>query len=165
MYCNHCGGGLQGDSRFCAACGKPVAGAPPAPVARRAVQHLRLLAIFWIVFSALRLLGGSARIASARWIGRIGDDWLNGWMAGWPIREILPPMLAFSGAWTILAALAGFAAGAGLLERQSWARVLAIVLAFMALFSPPVGTALGIYTLWVLLGSKGDEEFRVSRAA
>lgn len=160
MFCNHCGGRLQGDSLFCGSCGKPVAGAPAAPVARRAVQHVRLLAIFWIVFSALRLLGGGARIASARFIQGFGDRWLDGWMVGWPIREILPPMLAFSGAWTVLAAMAGLAAGAGLLERQSWARVLAMVLAFFALFSPPLGTALGIYTLWVLLGTKADGGFR-----
>jgi len=41
-------------------------------------------------------------------------------------------------------------AGIGLLKHKHWARVLAIVLAVLALASFPIGTAAGIYTLWVL---------------
>jgi hypothetical protein len=37
--------------------------------------------------------------------------------------------------------------------------MLAIVLAFFALFHVPFGTALGIYTLWVLLPSEADREY------
>jgi hypothetical protein len=41
-------------------------------------------------------------------------------------------------------------AGIGLLNRKRWARILAIILAILALSSFPIGTAAGIYTLWVL---------------
>jgi hypothetical protein len=41
-------------------------------------------------------------------------------------------------------------AGIGLLKQKGWARTLAIVLAVLALVSFPVGTAAGVYTLWVL---------------
>jgi hypothetical protein len=41
-------------------------------------------------------------------------------------------------------------AGIGLLKQKAWARTLAIVVAILALFSFPVGTIVGIYTLWVL---------------
>ena len=41
-------------------------------------------------------------------------------------------------------------AGAGLLKQKGWARTLALVMAVLALASFPVGTAAGIYTLWVL---------------
>jgi hypothetical protein len=49
---------------------------------------------------------------------------------------------------------AGFALAAGwaLMERSRPGRVLAIVAAFFALFNFPFGTALGIWTLVVLLG-------------
>lgn len=41
-------------------------------------------------------------------------------------------------------------AGIGLLKNKSWARILGIVLAILAATSFPVGTAAGVYTLWVL---------------
>lgn len=41
-------------------------------------------------------------------------------------------------------------AGIGLLKRKGWARILAIILAILALTSFPFGTAAGVYTLWTL---------------
>ncbi len=55
---------------------------------------------------------------------------------------------------------AGILAGVGLLQRQGWARVLAIVVAIFALLSVPIGTALGVYTLWVLLSPNADTEYQ-----
>src|SRR5258708_32453357 len=63
----------------------------------------------------------------------------------------LRPLLTFVG-WLILAkAAAGFFAGWGLLQRQEWARTVALVVGFVALLNVPLGTALGSYTLWGLL--------------
>ena len=56
--------------------------------------------------------------------------------------------------------LAGLAVGVGLLERRSWARVLAIVLGIISLIHMPFGTALGIYTLWVLMPAESEREYR-----
>jgi uncharacterized membrane protein (DUF2068 family) len=59
----------------------------------------------------------------------------------------------------------GLIAGWGLYERRSWARILAIVLAFISLVHPPFGTAIGIYTLWVLLPASSEAEYqRIFRA-
>ena len=38
--------------------------------------------------------------------------------------------------------------------------MLALVLGFLALIDVPLGTALGVYTLWVLLPERSEEEFR-----
>lgn len=40
-------------------------------------------------------------------------------------------------------------AGIGLLYKQSWALILALILGCFKLFSFPLGTALGVYTIWV----------------
>ena len=78
----------------------------------------------------------------------------------------LRPLLSFIGLLILAKALAGFLAGYGLLQRESWARMLALILGFISLFNIPFGTALGIYTLWVLLPAASDEEYRaLSRAA
>jgi len=54
----------------------------------------------------------------------------------------------------------GLAAGWGLLQRESWARMLAIVLGVLNLLDPPFGTSVGIYTLWVLLPGDSEREYR-----
>ena len=40
--------------------------------------------------------------------------------------------------------------GIYLLKHRPWARILVLVLGFINLIEIPIGTALGIYTLWVL---------------
>ena len=50
-------------------------------------------------------------------------------------------------------------AGIGLLYHKQWA-VLTIILSVIHLFSVPVGTALGIYGLWVLLQRETEPLFR-----
>ena len=46
------------------------------------------------------------------------------------------------------------------MERRPWARMLAIVLGVLALFKVPLGTALGVYTLWVLAPATSEAEWR-----
>jgi len=70
------------------------------------------------------------------------------------------------GVWLFLKAIAGFAAGWGLLQREPWARTLTLVLGFLELLHVPFGTALGIYTIWVLLSPQAEQEYRqLARAA
>ena len=51
-----------------------------------------------------------------------------------------------------LLSVPGIIGGIGILKRRSWARKLALALGVINLFSfPPIGTALGAYTICVLL--------------
>jgi hypothetical protein len=60
----------------------------------------------------------------------------------------------------------GFVAGWGLLQHEGWARILALVLAFVSLFTNiPFGTALGVYTMWVLLPTESEREYDALVAA
>lgn len=56
------------------------------------------------------------------------------------------------GSWifTVLFSLPQIIAGLGILKRQEWARILGIVLSVLALVRFPLGTALGIFSLYVL---------------
>lgn len=47
--------------------------------------------------------------------------------------------------------LPGILAGIGLLMRKNWGRILAIVVGILNLVNFPIGTVIGVYTLWVLL--------------
>jgi hypothetical protein len=50
-------------------------------------------------------------------------------------------------------------AGIGLIRRFSWARTLIVVLAVIDLFSFPLGTAIGAFSLWILLKNQAVYEF------
>ena len=68
------------------------------------------------------------------------------------IETILITTSAATAVAVLLALISIFAiiGGTGLLQRRSWARVLVIVLGCLYLFSFPLGTGVGIYTLWAL---------------
>ena len=157
MFCVRCGASLQDTAAFCPACGKAVGPAPLMPIQGRIAGHTRLLGILWIALSAFRLVPGVFLLS---FFGR-----------GW---SFLPPEVPFFvhgvlqtvGALFLASAIVGIIAGWGLLERQSWARMLTIVLGFLNLIDLPFGTALGAYTLWVLLPAQSEAEYRqISRAA
>jgi hypothetical protein len=164
MFCDQCGSQLQAGQLHCSRCGKAVLG--PQQVRRNRVQeHVRLLGILWIAYSVLHILGamfvllvGRAVVSSAFHIPNAPPE-LPG------ILQMLRPIIAFIG-WILVAkAAAGLIAGWGLLQREPWARILALVVGFIALLHVPLGTALGIYTLWVLLPAQSDNEYKALAAA
>jgi hypothetical protein len=117
-----------------------------------------------MAYSALHVVAGVIVIIVARTIFGHAIHIPNG-----PPPEVtiwLRPLISAIG-WFILAkAAAGFVAGWGLLQREEWARIVALVMGFVALLNVPIGTALGIYTLWVLLPRESDDEYRaLARAA
>jgi len=61
----------------------------------------------------------------------------------------------------LLAALAipGIIGGIGVLKLKLWARYLVLVLSVLALFSIPIGTAIGVYSIWVLIQDETAELF------
>lgn len=152
MYCDACGGPMNSGQQYCPNCGKLVGAAPLMPPARsRLAGHIRLLGILWLALSAFRLLPGIIFLfAGPFWIGFVPPE----------VRHMVFGFVGLFGTLFMIGALLGFAAGWGLLERKPWARTLTIVLGVLSLFDLPFGTALGIYTLWVLLPARTEEEFR-----
>jgi len=151
MFCDRCGTPLRGTEAFCPSCGKAYRVVPP-PVRRigRVEAHARMLGMFWLAFSMLRLAGG--------WLtSRFFTHWGFFWTPNIPF--FLPHMLRGIGFMMMAGGIMGILAGWGLIERQPWARTLAIVLGFFALFQFGIGTALGIYTLWVLLPAESALEY------
>ncbi len=71
-----------------------------------------------------------------------------------------------SGLGVLTGSILGLVTGWGLLQREPWARTLAIVMACMNLVFMPFGMMLGLYTLWVLLPATSEREYHtVARAA
>lgn len=108
-------------------------------------QHITILGWLYIIFGALGLMFGvvvllGAGIAgvAAGAEGEAGAGLLAGGI-GFVIAVIVA-----------LLSLPNILAGWGLLKGKSWSRILAIVLGAISLLSIPIGTILGIYTIWAL---------------
>jgi hypothetical protein len=164
MFCDGCGTAVQSGQRFCSSCGKqiigPVSIAQPRP--GRVQGHVRLLGLFWIAFSALNTVGGLVLYIVANTIFAHTREF------GVPEGPgaFLRPLLSVIAILLVAKAALGFFAGWGLLQYERWARILALILAFISLFTNiPFGTALGVYTMWVLLSSDSEREYEALGAA
>jgi hypothetical protein len=148
MFCNHCGSRLAPGQTVCRQCGNAVSGVI-AP--SRVAQHLTIMGVLWIAYSVLHAIGGAAMFILSNTI------FSERYGGGHP--EFLHPMFQAIGAFLLVKAVLGVLAGFGLLSRQSWARVLALVVAVVSLINIPFGTALGIYTMWVLVPEEASVEY------
>lgn len=158
MYCNGCGNPIPDDARFCSKCGRPVAPAGPgavqAAVRSRVERHLPALAVIWIVYSLLRVFAGGAML----FVGSMFFP--HSLMFGWPFTHLfLPGLITSLGVGVLVLGVVGVAAGWGLWQHEPWARIVALILGVISLIHFPLGTALGIYTLWVLLPNDAAVEY------
>lgn len=55
------------------------------------------------------------------------------------------------GSFLLIISVPSIIAGIGLLKRQNWARILTLIISAIDLLNVPLGTALGIYSIWVLI--------------
>ncbi len=147
MFCNRCGTTLQPDYNVCPKCGTPVRARAAVADPTRFAGHVRTLGILWIVLGAIWLLPSFFLLTMGRAVHFFP-------MGGGPFAHMMMPPLMFSlGAGFLVLAAGGICVGLGLMRYEPWARIAAIVLGILSLFHPPLGTLLGIYTLWVLLSN------------
>jgi hypothetical protein len=159
MFCNACGTEIQPQFNACPNCGRLVTAPALSSQPSRLERHLRIVGILWIIAGALFLIPAITlmMIGSVIHIAVPGTEVLG--------RLVGPLILFILGGTLFVLAAGGILVGRGLLKLESWARTVALVLAILALFHPPFGTALGIYTLWVLLSNNAGSEYaRLARA-
>lgn len=163
LFCNRCGTQLQPDFNLCPKCGATVASTSPASVAiaggkTKLERHLRILGILWIVVGVLWVLPSLVLMGMSHASHIvIGDEMFT--------RHFMPPLMFSLGSVFLFIAAGGILVGWGLMNHERWARITAIIVGILAIFHPPFGTALGIYTLWVLLPANAAAEYeRMSHA-
>ena len=172
MYCDRCGTQLNAGAQFCAKCGKAIVGggaaggygaAAAARGDRRVQRHVRTLAMLWAINGVLRLMG----VAWMMIFGTMFFPFMRGWGRGmvWPLGGRWGLDIPFLGGLFSVGVFLGLfgvlhlVLAWGLFERAPWARMLGVVIGFLALLRFPLGTALGIYTLWVLLPEESGREY------
>jgi hypothetical protein len=162
MFCSHCGAELQLDYKLCPKCGNPIGPAGLVAISDpgRLERHLRTLGTLWIVAGTLFLIPSIILLAIGSFVHLAipGTQELA--------RTLGPLILYVLGGSLLVVAAGGICVGWGLMRPQPWARIAALILGILALFHLPFGTALGVYTLWVLLSDHAGTEYeRMARAA
>ncbi len=123
------------------------------------LTHVKLLGVLHIVFGALGLLaalallflfGGLAGLVQSA--DRSGDSFVGAGFLGFIGVVVFFALLIFS--------LPGLIAGIGIVNLRPWGRVFGIVISALDLLHVPLGTALGVYGLWVLLSNQTEALFR-----
>jgi hypothetical protein len=116
---------------------------PMNPINQRDLeQHITILGWLYVVGNAVFLVIGGFVFLLLVGIAPVTGEPEPMWILG-IVGTAVGLLMAALG-------LPGLLAGYGLLTRKSWARVLAIVVGILGLVNFPIGTAIGIYTFWVL---------------
>jgi hypothetical protein len=111
-------------------------------------SHKRILGILYIIAGSLQvaLLAGLSVFISTLFpfiANEAGPD------SVW-IIELIGSLIPFL-LWTIILifAIPSIIGGVAILNNKPWALTLLLVMGCFKLFSFPIGTALGVYTIWV----------------
>jgi hypothetical protein len=163
MYCQHCGKLGDGISRYCTGCGNSSPSYAPGREIKSAKQklegHIKVMGVLWLAYSALRVLAGMMVLAFSHFIVPIIANAMPPDASPFPVANFLQAIYGFVFVYCVITGILGAIAGYGLLQRQSWGRTMALVMAFISLFSLPFGTAMGVYTLIVLLPADASENY------
>ena len=110
-------------------------------------DQIKIIGILWIIFGSLSLFG-----ALALFLILMGVSYIPG------IDPVAPGILRFIGffigSFLALLGLPKIIGGIGLIKRQEWGRILTLVVSFLNLLSFPFGTALGIYSIIILMNKE-----------
>lgn len=117
-------------------------------------RHINVVAALQIGYSILGLIIAGAFFAFFHLLGDFVDDQEANFVLGIIANVIMLITLIFS--------LPGILAGIGLFKRKEWARILTLILSVLNLISFPIGTAVGVYSIWALVQPENVEAFKNS---
>jgi hypothetical protein len=127
-------------------------------------KHIQLVGILNIVYRSIALLGGLFLLflAAAFWhlfgyLVQIGA--IHPYEIPRELLNIVPLILICVAFLVMLVSTVGIIAGAAVLKRKEWGRILLLVVSFFNLIRIPLGTILAVYSIWVLLNGEAIKEF------
>jgi hypothetical protein len=110
----------------------------------RMKKHVTVVGALHIGFGSLFLIGAVVVYFVFNFVkGVVGPDDIAQTIMSF-LQYILP---VFIGTIAVL----GLVGGIGLLSYHSWARIIVIIVAALGCFNIPIGTLIGVYSIWVLM--------------
>lgn len=114
-------------------------------------QHVTVVGALHIGLGAVGLLIACLVFVILAWVGRIADD---------PdAARILDFVAVIVAVFLAVLSVPEIVGGLGLLQSREWARILVLILSVLNLFNIPIGTAIGVYSIWVLMQQETVELF------
>ncbi len=119
--------------------------------------HIKAVGLIYAILGGLGFLSGIIVLFIFIFTGGIvavaGEDPDAGIAVG-----ILTAVGTFVAILAFISAIPSLLAGIGLLRRKPWAKLWTIIASVLSLFGFPLGTALGIWALWMVLQPEFDRE-------
>lgn len=115
-------------------------------------KHIDVISILWIVSGSLGILIGIFIFLMFFGIAYIPD-------VDWQASQILKVVGVWGGGIIAFFSIPEIIAGVGLIKRKEWGRILALVVSFFNLIWFPLGTALGVYSIIILLNDESVKIF------
>jgi hypothetical protein len=106
-------------------------------------QHVTVAGALNIGLGAVGLLIACLTFVILIWVGRVAED-----ADAARILDFVAVVVTF---FLVVVSLPGIVGGLGLLQGREWARILVLILSVLNLFNIPIGTAIGVYSIWVLM--------------
>ncbi len=118
------------------------------------------------IVAALRIFSGGVGILAsvAIFVIFVGFGLLGGISTGDEEAYILAIIGPIIGLAVLLLSLPELIGGLGLLKMRNWGRILVIIVSIIGLIQFPLGTAIGIYSIWVLFHKETIELFEQKKA-
>lgn len=114
-------------------------------------KHINTVAALQIGLCLFNLLAALTLYSIIRLIGGFIDE---------PSGEMILNVIAkIAGTFLVLLSIPGIIAAMGLYRRKEWARILTLILSVIGIFNFPFGTAIGIYSIWVLIQPESVSAF------
>lgn len=105
-------------------------------------KHINVIAALQIGLGIFRLIIVGIIFFVLRTVGVLSND-----PAAAAILSIVANVIMV---FFILISAPGIIAGIGLFKRKEWARILTLIISVLDLLNFPIGTAVGIYSIWAL---------------
>jgi len=119
-------------------------------------SHVKAVGIIHIAFSALGIIMAIVIFSALNIVAKIPD-----------VNEEATRILQLIGVvlpwFFIVFSIPGVVGGIGLLKLQGWARIIVLIISFLGLLNFPIGTAVGIYSIWVLFDKRTEKIFAKSK--
>jgi ABC-type arginine transport system permease subunit len=120
--------------------------------------HKKVLGILYVVSAVLTILGALLINVILSLVFSFAFDNAN--PEEQKVLDFITTLVAYLPAIILIFfAAPSLLAGIGLLAKQKWALILALIVGCLKLFSFPIGTAVGIYAIWIF-----SEDQKLSRA-
>ena len=115
-------------------------------------RHINVVAALQIGYSILGLIIGIVLFVVFNVVGDFVDEQ--------EAKIVLPIIAKVLITLIVIFSIPGIIAGIGLFKRIEWARILTLILSVLHLLSFPLGTAVGVYSIWALVQPENVEAFK-----